>query len=68
MIAPSASYQIDEGLPAVRELLSRHPTAMSNGPKKLPDALCPLSPTLSAGVFEVEAALEALVVVGEIAT
>jgi len=69
MIAPSPNIIHDPNvLPALRELFSRYPAMMQNGPETLSRALfvlryVPYRPK----PFEVEAALEALVLDGEVA-
>lgn len=61
-------YNNDEVLPALRELFSQHPAAVSSGPEALARMVyvlrfLPYRP----GVCEVEAALEALTLEGEVA-
>lgn len=61
-------YNNDEVLPALRELFSQHPAAVSSGPEALVRLLYVLGfLSFRPGVCEVEAALEALTLEGEIA-
>jgi hypothetical protein len=68
MIAPSPNIIHDPNvLPALRDLFSQHPTITQSGPETLTralDVLCYLPRRPEA--FEVETALEALLVEGEV--
>lgn len=66
--APQPVYNNDEVLPALREMISQHPTAMRNGPETLARLLYVLRYlSYRPSVYAVEEALEALQVEGELA-
>jgi hypothetical protein len=68
MFAPRRSYHVDVPttstiLPALRELLSNHPTKTTCGPEELRDSLSRYLPRRPE-VFEVELAMDALRIEG----
>lgn len=66
--AAAQVYNYDEVLPALRELFSQHPAAASSGPEALVRMVYVLQfLPYRPGVYEVEAALEALTLEGETA-
>ena len=68
MNAPKTVYTTNDVLPTLRELFSQHPEATKSGPETLSRLLYMLRfLSYQPEIHEVEAALEALVLEGEIA-